>query len=257
MRFIGDYHMHTFASDGKPTVSEIVAAAEEKGLRQIAISDHSFTNFICHMTDEHFDEQRRAIDEARQGELDVLQGIEANLKDPDGNIDVPDEVVAKLDVLTVGFHRFLTPKYVFKQFKFLMVNGFGSERARRKLTDLNTRAFIEAMRKYPVDILAHLGHRTPVDFHKVCAYAAEKGTYVELNAKHLDTIEEGIDAALETNVKFIVGSDAHTTDRIADFGEVEKFIQAHNIPLDRVYGIEGNMPTFKDKKEWKGVSDNL
>ncbi len=242
--------MHTYASDGKPSVAEIAWEARRKGLRQINISDHSFTNFICHMTRKKFEEQSAAIEVERDGELQILQGIEGNLLDPKGNMDVPDDIIRRLDVLTVGFHRFLSLRRVIKHMNFINVNGFGSRFLRQKLIEVNTRAFISAMEKYPVDIIAHLGHRTLVDFARVCQYAAEHDVYVELNVKHLDTIEEGINDALGTPVKFIVGSDAHTADKIGEFSAVENFIVKHGIPLERVYGIDGNIPTFKDKKEW-------
>jgi len=37
---IGDYHTHTDNSDGKNTVEEIVRAAANAGLREIAVTDH-------------------------------------------------------------------------------------------------------------------------------------------------------------------------------------------------------------------------
>src|SRR5262249_50055513 len=37
----GDLHMHTDATDGKATLAEMVAAAQERGLKNIAITDHS------------------------------------------------------------------------------------------------------------------------------------------------------------------------------------------------------------------------
>ncbi|MFP6587003.1 MAG: helix-hairpin-helix domain-containing protein, partial [Pirellulaceae bacterium] len=37
----GDLHMHTTATDGKATIAEMVAAARERGLQYIAITDHS------------------------------------------------------------------------------------------------------------------------------------------------------------------------------------------------------------------------
>ena len=37
----GDLHMHTTATDGKATLEEMVAAARERGLEYIAITDHS------------------------------------------------------------------------------------------------------------------------------------------------------------------------------------------------------------------------
>jgi len=38
---VGDLHMHTNATDGKATLEEMIAAAQERGLQYIAITDHS------------------------------------------------------------------------------------------------------------------------------------------------------------------------------------------------------------------------
>ena len=37
----GDLHMHTNATDGKATLEEMIAAAKQRGLQYIAITDHS------------------------------------------------------------------------------------------------------------------------------------------------------------------------------------------------------------------------
>ena len=42
MLLTGDYHTHTTYSHGKGTVLENALAAKEKGLKEIAITDHGF-----------------------------------------------------------------------------------------------------------------------------------------------------------------------------------------------------------------------
>ena len=47
MKFFGDYHTHTKYSDGHNEVVDMVRAAEEQGLSELGISDHSFNMMFC------------------------------------------------------------------------------------------------------------------------------------------------------------------------------------------------------------------
>lgn len=247
MKFLGDYHTHTVASDGHSTLAENVATAKRAGLEEIVVSDHGFKSVFANMTPENFEKQQAFI--RGENSVKVLQGLESNIVLPNGTIDTPDEYIRRLDVLTVGFHRFLQPKFAFS--KFIFTNGFGSRRAKAKLKDLNTRAYVLALEKYPIDIIAHLGHKAPVDPRPIFEKAVETGTYIELNAKHLDAFLPLLDDAIECGVKFIVGSDAHKAKDIGAFDDIERFVQNNGIPKERVFGVDGNMPTFKDKTNWR------
>lgn len=252
MIFDGDFHLHTRASDGHCTVAELAKTARERGMRTIAVTDHSFSSLFCHQTAEKYQAQRQEI--MREHGVNILQGIEANILDENGSLDVPDDVIRRSDVLICGFHRFVALMFKPCSRKFILVNGFMSEGARQKLRDYNTEIFLKALKRYPIDIIAHIGHRCPVDYVKICDACAKAGVYVELNEKHiLDThgIEEDIERILETGVNFTVGSDAHRADSLGRFDKVSAFIKKHGIPPERVFGADGNMPTFKDKSEWK------
>ena len=192
MKVFGDYHMHTRASDGRGTVLDKARRAAELGLEEIAIADHGTGSFLCHQTERKFRAQQREIARANdECGVRVLSGIEASITGESGLIDVPASIVEKCDVLTVGFHRFLQPRYVAAAPKFLLVNGWGSGKARaeKELIELNTRAWLAAMERYPVDVLCHIGHRAAVDVGVIARAAAEKGIYIELNEKHIDALE--------------------------------------------------------------------
>ena len=45
MRLFGDYHTHTTYTHGKSTVEENVQQAELLGLKEIAITEHSYKGF--------------------------------------------------------------------------------------------------------------------------------------------------------------------------------------------------------------------
>ena len=82
MIFFGDYHTHTKASDGKGTVFDNILSASERGLKEMAIADHSFATLACKMTREKFAEQERAIAEYYQNTenpINVLHSVEGNV----------------------------------------------------------------------------------------------------------------------------------------------------------------------------------
>lgn len=249
MKYYGDYHTHTFASDGRCSVSAHAKKAKERGLSEIAITDHSFASFVFHMTEKKFAKQKRRI--SSYDGVKILQGIEANIVNENGDIDVPDDVIRQCDVLHLGFHRFLGLKYIAKAKRFILVNGYCGKRKRESLIKINTQAYVTAMKKYPIDCIAHINHRAIVDVAEVCRAAKENGVYIELNAKHLDVIEDFAEEILSSGVNLLVGTDAHDARKTGMLEKAESFVERHRIPLERVFGLFGNPPVFKDKKEWK------
>lgn len=250
MNIRGDYHIHTRVSDGHGSVADKYACAAARGIAEIAIADHGFGSFAFHQTARKFARQREDVERANAGgSVRVYQSIEANIVDDEGTLDVSGEVIARCDILHMGFHRFLAPRYVVRDAAYVLVNGWAACGAREDKVrrEKNTRAYIAAMERYPVDVLCHLNHRAVTDAARVCAVAAELGVYVELNEKHIETLEGDIDEILATGVKFILGSDAHRTDKVGLFPRVSDFVKKHGIPEDRICGV-GAEPVFRDKR---------
>ena len=86
----------------------------------------------------------------------------------------------------------------------------------RKQREINTNAYINAMRKYDIDILTHLNHSCKVDIEKVARVAKETNTYIELNGKRLGMTDEEILKCYNAGCKFVINSDAHHSSRVGD-----------------------------------------
>lgn len=114
------------------------------------------------------------------------------------------------------------------------------------MVEMNTRAFVAAIERYPVDVVCHLGHRAQTDINAVCAAAKAKGVYIELNEKHIDALESCADELVASGVEFILGSDAHSTGDVGGFARVLDFVRRHGIDESRVCGL-GAKPRFCDK----------
>ena len=103
MALLADYHTHTKYSrnhHGKGTIEENVRVAYEKGLRQIAITDHGFNQKLYGVRRKDIPKVRAEIEDAKERyPIDVLLGVEANLISSQGDIDIIPEKYMKLYML--------------------------------------------------------------------------------------------------------------------------------------------------------------
>src|SRR5690554_3198331 len=105
-KIVSDWHTHTRYSDGKGTVEDNVRAAADKGLTEIAITDHGPRGiFIGVEKPSTYLDIKKDI-EALEGQypVRVLLRAEANVTDLQGTIDIPQEISKEMDVLLVGLH---------------------------------------------------------------------------------------------------------------------------------------------------------
>ena len=126
MSILADYHTHTKYSrngHGKSTVEENVRVAYEKGLRQIAITDHGFNQKTFGVRRKDIPQVRADIEDAKERyPIDVLLGVEANLLDSQGHIDIIDSDYDDLDIILCGFHKLVKSTSSREQWKFVMKN---------------------------------------------------------------------------------------------------------------------------------------
>lgn len=91
----GDLHMHTDATDGKATLAEMVAAAQARGLKYIAITDHSKRVTMARGLDGDRLRAKWAPIDAFNRTLDgflVLKGVEVDILEK-GGLDLDDDVL--------------------------------------------------------------------------------------------------------------------------------------------------------------------
>ena len=120
----GDLHMHTTATDGKASIEEMADAAQARGLKYIAITDHSQRVSVANGLDaERLLAQWKEIDAinaARDDNFLILKGIECDILES-GSMDLPDEVLAQADWVIASVH-------------------FGQKQPRQQITDRITSA---------------------------------------------------------------------------------------------------------------------
>ncbi|QQY79103.1 putative hydrolase [Keratinibaculum paraultunense] len=238
MQIIGDYHTHTIYSHGKGTIRENVEVSIEKGLKEIAICDHGPGHIIYGIKRDNIFKMRKEIDELNKEykEINILLGIEANVMDYDGNIDVDDSMLEVLDILLLGFHYGIIPNNIKSMWYFYGLNYLSKVLPflNDNMVDLNTKAVIKAIEKYPIDIITHPGSKAKLDIEKVGEVAYKHNTALEINSHHSQLSVENIKKALNTKVKFYINSDAHHP---SDVGELQQGIQRAleaKVPICRI-----------------------
>ena len=91
MRLLGDYHTHTIFSrsnHGKSTIKENSDFAKTKNLKEIAITDHGYGHLFYGVDKKNIDKIKQEINENSDENLKVLYGIESNLLNFNGDIDI-------------------------------------------------------------------------------------------------------------------------------------------------------------------------
>ena len=198
----GTFHNHTTASDGRCSLEEMAAAAEELGLEYLGIADHSKSSFQAHgLNAEALLAQGAKIRELNKtfDGFRIFAGSEVDIL-KDGSLDFPDEVLAQLDYAVASVHSVFTL-------------------SQREMTD----RIIRAISNPYVTMLGHVTGRLllsrdayQVDIPAIIEAAAATGTIIELNAnpRRLDMDWRWWPLAKEKGVQCAINPDAHHTDQL-------------------------------------------
>jgi putative hydrolase len=218
----GDLHSHTDWSDGGSSVLDMARAAQARGYRYLAITDHSPRITVVNgLGPERLAAQRRLIDEANR-ELDgfmVLQGVEVDINE-DGSLDEPDEALAALDVVIASPHVKL-----------------------RMEREAMTERMLRAVEHPHVDIIGHPTGRRPgsrpgadYDFEAVFRRAAELGVVMEIDCDpaRMDLSPELARLAAGKGCRFALDSDAHAPSEFAYVQLGVWMARRAGIPADRL-----------------------
>lgn len=196
---IADLHTHSTWSDGKLSIREMAKAARGRGLKILAITDHSASLGVAGgLSVDEIQAQRSEID-AVQSELGdsirLLQGCEVEIR-ADGALDFPDDVLAKLDIVIAALHS-------------------GLRQPRQQVTE----RMLSAIRNPHVDLIAHpTGRMIPnregadLDIEAVFRAAAEHGVALEINAhpSRLDLDDVLARRAAQLGIPLSINTDAHS-----------------------------------------------
>ncbi|GGC00513.1 DNA polymerase/3'-5' exonuclease PolX [Marivita lacus] len=195
----GDLHSHTTASDGKHSLRQMAEAAMDRGYKYLAITDHSKSQTQAGgLSADDLERQIDDIAELNDGfnGFRLLAGCEVDILE-DGDLDFPDSLLSKLDLVVASIHSKLDLD-----------------------EEAQTDRIIRAMDSPEVNIIGHPTGRMlekrrpyPLDMERLIEAAADRGCALELNANpnRLDLSDIHCRQAAELGVRIAISTDAHAT----------------------------------------------
>jgi DNA polymerase (family 10) len=205
----GDLHVHSDWTDGRATLEQMSVAARARGLDYVCFCDHSQSLAMTGgLGPERLMTQVEAIRalDARLDGIVLLAGIEVDIL-ADGRLDLPDEVLARLDFVTASIH-----------------SGFAQSQTQimERLAGAMSNPYVRSI-AHPSGRL--LGRRDPyeVDLEALARLAAETGTFLEINGSpdRLDLTAPAARRAAALGAKMVICSDAHSP---SDFDNLERAV---------------------------------
>ncbi|MFA9464188.1 MAG: phosphatase [Velocimicrobium sp.] len=218
MKYLLDTHTHTIASGhAYSTLSEMITYAKDIGLSLLTITEHA-PNMpgTCHPFYFH---NYRIFNDYDFG-IPVLFGVELNILDYKGTVDMDESTLKQLALKIASIHN---P---------CMKVGNAKE---------NTDAYIGAMSNPLIDIIGHPDDaRIPIEYERFVAAAKKHKIAIELNNSSLNPSGFRVNAyendlnylklCKEYEVPISLGSDAHVCFDIANFGYASKVLEEVAFP---------------------------
>lgn len=227
---LSDIHTHSLASGhgSRDTVTDMARAAAAASLDILGISDHGPAT--PGSADSSYFRNLRLADRRRFG-ITILFGVELNILNENGDVDLDDELIETLDYALVSMHP----------------DTFRSGNAAS-----NTQAFIGAMQHPGVRFLGHPDDgRFPVDYERLLSAAKEYHVFPELNNSSLMPQafrKDGLrnSAAILTICKrlqlpILLSSDSHGTSHLGDMCYILPLLKQCNFPPELIINSDPAM----------------
>ena len=169
-------------------------------------------------------------------ETDVLVGAEAAVVGRDGRLDLPDEIIGRLDLLIAGLHPYYIPENMDDALRFTLPNLAVrlSRSLREKMRNTNTKAIVETVNNYRVDFISHPDLMMPVDLDELARACAGRQTALELNTGHHYNKENIVRAAARLGTRLVINSDAHFPETVGDIASGEALVERLRFPAEMV-----------------------
>ncbi|AKZ65862.1 phosphatase [Candidatus Palibaumannia cicadellinicola] len=218
-----DLHIHTIASThAYSTLHDYIAEAIKKEIKLIAITDHG-PDMADAPHEYHFINMRiwpRIING-----IGILRGIEANIKNVNGDIDCPSIALDAMDLIIAGFHETVFPP---------------------QDLSIHTAAMIATMSRGKVHIISHPGNpQYPIDISAVVEAAAYYQVALELNNSSFTHSRPGsasncraiVAATRDANGWLALGSDSHVSWSLGNFDHCKRILQEESFPEERILNV--------------------
>lgn len=237
MKIIADTHTHTISSThAYSTAEEMIAAASRKGLYAIALTDHGYA--MPGSPGKWFFESLGAIPSTYNG-VRVLKGVEANVINLDGELDMSDRVLSGLDWVVASIHGALCKG--------------------KPTVESVTNAYLKIAENPYVRVIGHSG--TPqyeYDYERVIPVFAEKGKLVEINNNTFHFRKSSCKNCIKiaqvckkVGAPIVVNSDAHFSSKVGVLDDAISMLREIDYPEELVVNADENR--FKSFLQKNGI----
>ncbi|MCW8345456.1 phosphatase [Vibrio sp. ZSDZ65] len=221
MQFVVDTHTHTYASGhAYSTIMENAQAASQAGLKILCTTDHA--DSMPGAPHYWFFSNQRVLPRYLF-DVAIIRGVEANILNEQGDIDVHPSSYSSLDWIIGSFHE---PVF------------------RPATKDVHTQALINVIESGNIDALGHLGNPNfDFDFEAVARCAAKHHVAIEINASTLkghsrvgsvDRCYDIARAVKQAGGFITTGSDSHFCDTIGQLDLVSELLVKVGMPTENV-----------------------
>lgn len=218
-----DPHIHSIASGhgNNSTVTDIAKKAKERGLKMVGITDHGPATM--HSAKEAYFRNLAYAMKKRCG-IEILYGVELNILDYEGNVDLDDEVLEQLDYAIISMHQ---------------------PNIKPGTLEENTFAYINAMKHPRVRIIGHADDvKYPVDFEALALAAKHYQVVFEINNSSLrpdgyrgNTHENArsiLAVCKKHKLPVVLSSDSHGDEHVGDFTYADALLKEMDFPFELV-----------------------
>ena len=236
IKMTGDYHTHTTYSDGYGSIEDNVMVAIERGLKEVGITDHAFNHIKGCITRADVEKMRAEVNRLQEKypQIKIYLGVEADLLNFDGDIDLNEDEIKLFDYILLGIHKLTYGKGVKGSYKFNFLNFImKTKHHRERVTD----SYIRAINRYPIRAIVHPNYAVRCNISRLADACAEKGVLLEFNGKRIEYTDADMETLKKSKVKFIFGSDAHYPSKVGDCTLQQQFLLNYDFPLDRIVNI--------------------
>ena len=223
MKIIADLHTHTIASiHAYSSLQENIQQATQMDMKYLGITDHA--PGMTGTTHVNYFENMKVWKPEILG-VRVFRGVECNICDELGTLDLPNQYIDQMDYVIVSIHRPIFP------------SGLGAER--------NTNAVVKAIQHSKVRIIGHPDNgQYPFDYEKLVNEAKQNHVALELNNSSLTSYSARINTR-ENALKYLalckatgtyiaVNSDSHIFYDVANFSLALELLHSINFPEELV-----------------------
>jgi putative hydrolase len=242
MRLLADLHVHSLASGhAYSTIDEIARAAAARGLELVAVTDHGPT--MPGGPHEYYFGNLRVLPPKLHG-VEILYGVEANILDEHGSVDLCEGYLQRMDIVLAGYHKFSTASMC---------------------KERNTIGMVNAICNKFVDIITHPGNPDfPIDAGEVVRAARDEGKALKINNSSFLVRSGSETACLEIgdlirqhHVWVSISSDAHYAGDVGELTLAVDLARKAGIPEDLILNISAErVKTFLARRGKKRFTVN-